>query len=330
LWAEPPRDGQIDRSLGKDHMKRSLAASAAALCAITVATCEPALSWGVKGHTIIGLAAVAHMPPDLPAFMHTRAAKAEIVYLQSEEDRLKIGASQDRAWAREWTTDHYLDVGDDGLIGGVVSLNALPATRDEYIKALSNGPKHVDAYAVGFVPYAILEGYEQVRADFALWRLAPEPEKAERANLTIHDIGVFAHFVGDGSQPLHITVHYNGWGAYADPDGFTKSRTFHADYEDVFVDDHLSENAVSPLVTPAAVLADVPLTEIGRYLAKTNSMVVPLYALAKRGALGPRSPADAQSALIELSAARLAVAASMLDSLIETAWRASATLKEHY
>ena len=297
------------------------------MCAIIVATCEPALSWGLKGHTIIGLAAVAHMPPDLPAFMHTRSAKDEIVYLQSEEDRLKIGASQDRAWAREWTTDHYLDVDDDGSIGGVVSLGALPATRDDYIKALSNGPKHVDAYAIGFVPYAILEGYEQVRADFALWRLAPRSEKAERASLTIHDIGIFAHFVGDGSQPLHITVHYNGWGAYPNPDGFTKSRTFHADYEDRFVDDNLSANAVTPLVTPAAALADVPLTEIGRYLAKTNSMVVPLYALAKRGALSPHAPADAQAALIELSANRLAAAASMLDSLIETAWRASAALK---
>jgi hypothetical protein len=327
LWGEPPRDGQIDRGLGKDHMNRSLAASAAALGLITVATCEPALSWGVKGHTIIGLAAVAHMPPDLPAFMQTRTAKDEIVYLQAEEDRLKIGVSQDRAWAREWTTDHYLDVGDNGLVGGVVSLGALPATRDDYIKALSNGPKHVDAYAVGFAPYAILEGYEQVRADFALWRLAPLHEKAERASLTIHDIGIFAHFVGDGSQPLHITVHYNGWGDYANPDGFTTSRTFHADYEDVFVDDHLSDADVSPLVAPAAALADVPLAEIGRYLAKTNSMVVPLYKLAKRGALGSQSSTDAQAALIKLSAVRLAAAATMLDSLIDTAWRASAALK---
>src|SRR6202035_1431055 len=110
-------------------MNKSLAASAAALWLIAIGACAPAQAWGVKGHTIIGLAAVAHMPNDLPAFMHTKAAKDEIVYLQAEEDRLKAGVAQDRAWAREWTTDHYLDIGDDGMVGGVVSLDALPATR---------------------------------------------------------------------------------------------------------------------------------------------------------------------------------------------------------
>ncbi len=308
-------------------MKKTYATGAAALCVFIAGACAPAQAWGVKGHTIIGEAAVAHMPADLPAFMQANSAKDEIVYLQAEEDRLKIGVAQDRAWAREWTTDHYLDIGDDGMVDGVVSLDALPATRDEFIKALSRAPQHIDAYSVGFSPYAILEGYEQVRADFALWRLATPLEKPERANLTVHDIGMFAHFVGDGSQPLHMSVHYNGWGDYPNPAGYTTSHTFHADYEDVFVDAHLSAADVTPLVGAAQTLSDVPLAEIGRYLAKTNTQVVPLYALAKRGAMDPGGASDARSALIKLSAEQLAAAATMLDSLIETAWRASATLK---
>jgi hypothetical protein len=290
-------------------------------------SCGAAQAWGVKGHTMIGQAAMAHLHADLPAFMQSKAAKDEIVYLQAEEDRLKIGVAQDRAWAREWTTDHYLDIGDDGTVGGVVSLDSLPATRDDFIKALWNAPQHIDAYSVGFAPYAILEGYEQVRADFALWRLAAPDEKTERANLTVHDIGIFAHFVGDGSQPLHMTVHFNGWGDYPNPSGYTTSHTFHADYEDVFVDAHLSADDVTPLVGPTQILPDVPLAEIGRYLAKTSTQVGPLYTLAKRGAMAPGGPSDAQSALIKLSAVQLAAAATMLDSLIETAWRASATLK---
>jgi hypothetical protein len=276
---------------------------------------------------MIGQAAMAHLPADLPAFMQSKDAKDEIVYLQAEEDRLKIGVAQDRAWAREWTTDHYLDIGDDGTVGVVVSLDALPATRDDFIKALWNAPQHIDAYSVGFAPYAILEGYEQVRADFALWRLAAPNEKTERANLTVHDIGIFAHFVGDGSQPLHMTVHFNGWGDYPNPSGYTTSHTFHADYEDVFVDAHLSADDVTALVGPTQILADVPLAEVGRYLAKTNTQVVPLYILAKRGAMAPGGSSDAQATLIKLSAVQLAAAATMLDSLIETAWRASATLK---
>src|SRR5471030_563772 len=153
-------------------MKRSYILSATAIVAITICSAGAAQAWGLNGHRIIGIAAVAHMPADLPAFMQTKDAKDEIVYLETEEDRLKIASDSDRAWAREWSTDHYLDIGDDGLVAGVVSLGALPATRDDFIKTLWKAPKSVDAYNVGFVPYAILEGYEQMRADFALWRHA--------------------------------------------------------------------------------------------------------------------------------------------------------------
>jgi hypothetical protein len=95
----------------------------------------------------------------------------------------------------------------------------------------------------------------------------------------------------------------------------------------VFVDAHLSAADVTPLVGSAQVFADIPLAEIGRYLTKTSTQVVPLYSLAKRGAMVPGGSADAQAALIKLSAVQLAAGATMLDSLIETAWRASATLK---
>jgi len=301
-----------------------------AICALLISSSGPAHAWGIKGHTIIGRATVAHLPSDLPAFMQTKDAKNEIVYLQTEEDRLKIGSHSDRAWSHEWATDHYLDIGDDGMVAGVVSLSSLPATRDDFIKALWEAPKSVDAYDVGFVPYAILEGYEQVRADFALWRLAPAAEKAERARLAVHDIGMFAHFVGDGSQPLHITVHFNGWGDYPNPAGYTTSRTFHADYEEKFVDAHISAGDVIPLVGPVTTLSDVPLAEIGRYLANTNAQVISLYELAKRGAMSSNPPADAQAALIKLTERQLAAAATMLDSLVETAWHASASLKEAY
>src|SRR5450755_1138491 len=298
---------------------RSYVVRAAAVIAVIIGACAPAHAWGLKGHTIIGVAAVARMPADLPAFLQAKSAKDEIAYLQSEEDRLKIGEDQDHAWAREWTTDHYLDIGDDGRVAGTISLDALPATRDDFIKALWTGSHPVDAYSVGFLPYSILEGYEQVRADFALWRAAPDAEKAERARLTVHDIGMFAHFVGDASQPLHTTVHFNGWGDYPNPAGYTTSRTFHADFEDVFVDAHLSASDVIPLVGSAQTLSDVPLAEIGRYLLASDVQVVPLYELAKRGAFTANGPADARTAAIKLAAKQLAAAASMLDSLIETA-----------
>jgi hypothetical protein len=299
---------------------------------VIAATPGTAFAWGLMGHKIIGEAAMARLPDELPAFLRTGAAKDEIIYLQSEEDRLKLGEADEEAWTREWTTDHYLDIGDDGMIGGLLSIDALPPTRDKFAEALEHASPSVDPYNVGFLPYAILEGYEQVRTDFALWRMATvaadHKEVAMRAKLVIHDIGIFSHFVGDGSQPLHVSVHYNGWGKYPNPNEFTESKSTHGNFEDTFVDRFTSLGAVTPLVGPAEVLPSIPLHDIETYLSASRAQVVPFYQLEKAGAFvvdGPNSPARAQG--VHFAEERLAAASQMLDSLILTAWRTSAEMK---
>lgn len=307
---------------------RRLVLAAALAAAMSGALRAPSLAWGLNGHTIIGQAAMAHLPDELPAFVRAAAAKDEIIYLQSEEDRLKLGEADELAWTREWTTDHYIDIGDDGKIGGVVSITALPATRDEFEQMLDRASPSVDAYKVGFLPYAILEGYEQVRTDFALWRMAPASEKPMRERLTIHDIGIFSHFVGDGSQPLHVSIHYNGWGSYPNPRGYTESKATHAEFEEDFVNKFVTAKDVSPFVQPAELLSAIPLKEIEQYLAATDSQVVPFYDLQKTGAFALD---DATSAMhmrgVAFAARRLADGSRMLNSLILTAWRTSADLK---
>lgn len=279
-----------------------------------------------------------HLPAELPAFLQTQAAKDEIVYLQSEEDRLKIG-DEEVAWAREWPTDHYLDVEDDGTVAGV-ALSALPPTRDEFEQLLINSQHHVDAYNVGFLPYAILEGYEQVRSDFALWREATADTQAHnsaaaativgyREALVIHDIGIFSHFVGDGSQPLHVTVHYNGWGRYPNPQGFSTDSKTHAQFESDWVSRFMSADVVNQFFRVPTELAAVPLPDIERYLAETNAQVVPFYAMKSRGAFDlTNATSAAHNDAVRFTATRLAAASQMLDSLILTAWRTSATLHD--
>lgn len=293
-----------------------------------VANVSTARAWGLKGHTIVGQAAVAHLPAELPAFIRSDAAENEIIYLQSEEDRLKLGESDEAAWTREWPTDHYVDIGDDGKIGGAVSITALPATRDDFEQILARAKPPVDAYDVGFLPYAILEGYEQVRTDFALWQRAAPAEKSERERIAVHDIGIFSHFVGDGSQPLHVSVHYNGWGRFPNPQNYTESKNTHAEFEGDFVDRYVTLQDVSPLVGPARVLSATPLAEIEQYLSATDAQVVPFYELQKAGAfeLGGATSA-VRTKGIAFTAERLAAGSQMLDSLILTAWRASPDLK---
>ena len=306
------------------------------------ATAPQAQAWGLTAHAILAQAAMAHLPKDLPAFLQTDGAKREMVYLQAEEDRLKIGEADEAAWTREWTTDHYIDLRLNGRIGDVMSISALPPTREGFDEALLGAPKPVDPYGVGFLPYAILEGYEQVRSDFGLWRLAAaaadrlsgparrpaDAEVAERERLTIHDIGIFSHFVGDGSQPLHVTVHYNGWGKYPNPNGFSESTAIHDEWEDAFVDRSLSANDVIPLVGPVRVLPKIPMAEIERYLEASNAEVVPFYELEKAGAfvLSDGTSAEHRKG-VRFTAMRLAAGSQMLDSLILTAWRTSVGMK---
>ncbi len=290
-------------------------------------------AWGLKGHEIIGRVATNHLATELPAFVRTTAAKDEIAYLQSEEDRLKIGETDEIAWTREWTTDHYIDIGDDGKIAGALALHALPLTRDEYIQALMHATPPADAYKFGFVPYAILEGYEQVRSDFALWRIAAHAGNATelryRENLAIHDIGLFAHFVGDGSQPLHVTVHYNGWGKFPNPRGFSTDRHLHARFEDTWVDRFVDVAMVDAQFAQPQALSTIPLSEIEDYLLTSDSFVVPFYELEQQGAFhlsGYRAGAHAEA--LRFTARRLAAASQMLDALILTAWRTSDSLHQ--
>ncbi|MBV8082253.1 MAG: S1/P1 Nuclease [Candidatus Eremiobacteraeota bacterium] len=311
---------------------------------------SPALAWGLRGHEIIGEAAVAHLPQTLPDWLRAQGARDEIVYLQSEEDRLKVGRPDEAAWYREWSTDHYIDIGDDGKIAGAVAIDAMPPTRDEYIAALYGTKPATDPYAIGFLPYAILEGYEQVRSGFALERFAEDAlaatsadtkatadakaaaqlEVERRRALVIHDIGVFGHFVGDGSQPLHVSVHYNGWGNYPNPNGYTTASNTHASYEDDFVVKYLTLPLVLPLVGPAQQFQTVPQVSIDAYLATTLHEVIPFYELQKRGAF---DLADSTSAAhadgVKFTAARLAAAAQMLDSLIVTAYQTSTAIKPY-
>lgn len=300
----------------------------------------PAAAWGLKGHTLIGQAAVAHLAADLPAFVRSTDAKDQIVYLQAEEDRLKIGEADERAWYTQSATDHYLDVADDGTIAGVVRLDALPPTREDFTLSLTRAGE--DPYRFGFLPYAVLEGYEQVRSDFALWRIAAavgrgragvagrvaQQEIRRRELLTIHDIGIFSHFVGDASQPLHVSVHYNGWGRYPNPSHFSQSRQTHAEFEDEFVGKYIAARDVVPLVRSPNELTQVPLAAIQSYTAGSAARVVPFYSLKRRGAFAledAASPVHLEG--VRFAAERLAAAATMLDALIDTAWRTSAGMR---
>jgi hypothetical protein len=274
-------------------------------------------------------------PSDMPAFVRTPAAVNEIAYLGPEEDRLK-GSGE--SWDDDNDPGHYLDLGDDGSIDGV-TLRALPDSMKGYTQALE--PAGATPWSVGYLPYSILDGFEQLRDDFAMWRVydyaarhaATATLRARfaaarrlREDLIVRDIGVWSHFVGDGSQPLHVTVHFDGWGHYPNPHGYT-ARPIHSLFESDFVDRYVSAQDVRAQIpaenigAPTRLLTQDALTSIvTTYLEGTNAAVIPLYEIA-----GPTGVGFERSSLaaVRFTAKQLARGAAELRDLSDLAWRDS-------
>ncbi len=124
----------------------------------------------------------------------------------------------------------------------------LPELKSEYdAQLLAAGIEVNDA---GYLPYAIMDGFQQLARDFATWRVLNAAEARERdpakkawyragperrEALVLRDIGYLSHYVGDGAQPHHMSIHYNGWGDYPNPEGFTNSRQTHGAFEGAFI-----------------------------------------------------------------------------------------------
>lgn len=301
-------------------------------CATTAA---PAFAWGATGHRLISAVAVEKLPPSVPAFVRSADAIAEIGALGQEADRLK---SSGPPWNDDYDPAHFVDVDDDGRIGGAVALAQLPPTREGYDTALRAA--NTDQYKMGYLPYEIIDGWQQIVTDFGYWRAdsigetsaATEADRAFfafdrklREVLTLRDIGYWSHFVGDASQPLHVSVHYNGWGTYPNPADFSNSRTIHARFEGSFVRAAATEPALARRVRPYAPSSDPIAPRVAAYLRATLDGVPAVYRLEAAHGIDARSPAA-----VDFMLDRLAAGASMLRDLIADAWDASARTRIGY
>ena len=293
----------------------------------------PAWAWGATGHRLIGQAAMAALPAELPAFLRTPAAAAEVIELSREPDRWRDAGrvhDDDRDGA------HFLDLGLDGRIAGGPQLSALPPTRAAYAAALR--AIDTDEIAEGYLPYAIVDGFQQLAKDFAYWRAltAAEARQADpskrawlaadrrrREGLLVRDLAVLAHYVGDASQPLHVTEQHDGWKG-PNPKAFTTWR-IHAPIEGAFVRANLTAPMVQARLAPSRDCACAIEARTAAYLAATAAQVEPLYALEKAGGFRGADPRG-----VDFTAARLAAGASELRDMILDAWRLSGTMTVGY
>jgi hypothetical protein len=146
----------------------------------------------------------------------------------------------------------------------------------------------------------------------------------------IYVMGVMGHFVGDGAQPLHTTMHHNGW-VGDNPAGYTTSNRFHSWIDGGFLakTGALSLSKLEQQVKPATQLsAATSSAPSGRdhifsaalaYLVEQHAKVEPLYQMDKAGKLSPEKPESKEGrAFLE---GQIVIGGGMLGNLWVTAWK---------
>jgi hypothetical protein len=279
--------------------------------------------WGNEGHRLVNRLAAANLPTDVPAFLRTQAALDEIEYLGPEPDRWRgLGEPElERAQAPE----HFIDLEPADALG------PLPHNRLDFeASVFAHGER---PEKVGLQPWQTLEVWERLKAALREYRhlSAANPTNAKDLHsaeeAVIFYVGWLGHYVGDGSQPLHTTINYDGWQAPKNPHGFSSAHGIHWRFEGTFVGANIAaisaeaEKKMAPLKTiPVDPAAGSIFDSYVAYLRHSATEIDQVYVLDKEGAFTGAGTAESR----DFAAARLAAGASELRDLIYAAWQESA------
>ena len=293
---------------------------AAAVALLPVMLVQQSFAWGADGHSIINRLAAAALPADVPEFLRSPAALDAMEYYGPEPDRWRSPAEPELDAAQ--APEHFIDLEYADLAG------LLPRQRYDYIRALAVAQaKHPDLAAsltpekVGLQPYVTTEVYERLQSAFRDYRAlvaAKKDTKPSEAEI-VFLAGWLGHYVGDGSQPLHTSIQYNGW-VGPNPHGYTTEHRIHSLFESQFVHANVTAADVAPLIPAKPVVLGDVFDDYMKYLRNSNSLVEQTYQLEKAGAFaGTGTPAG--KAFVD---EQLAAGATELRNMIYTAWEKSA------
>ena len=180
-----------------------------------------ACAWDYEGHRLVNQLALAALPTNFPVFVKEPAAAERITFLSGEPDRWRN--TTDLTLKHFNNPDHYIDFEDVAACG--LKPETLPPFRYDFTKLVARAhatdtidsakdPDHTKTL-IGYLPWTIAEYYGKLKSSFSYLKAfeeagTPEEIKNARENI-IYIMGCMGHFVGDGSQPLHTTIHFNGW-----------------------------------------------------------------------------------------------------------------------
>ena len=299
-------------------------------------------AWDYEGHRAVNLLALAALPADFPSFVNTPAARERIAFLAGEPDRWR-NITDDQSLPHFNNPDHYLDLeelADYGLTPQTVPVlrydftARLAVIRTAYpekfapIDPLKN--KDHTRELLGFAPWAITEHCGKLRSGFSYLKAfqnyggTPEEIANAQANI-IYIMGVMGHYVGDCSQPLHVTKHHHGW-VGPNPKGYATNSSIHAWIDGGFFrkTGGIQAEPLKTKIQPAIIVGD-PLKEndlfkqVMAYLLESEKQIEPLYQLNKDGKLTPENESSREGrAFLE---GQIVKGGQMLGNLWYSAWQ---------
>jgi hypothetical protein len=260
---------------------------------------------------MINRLAVNTLPADTPGFLRARAAAEVIEYLGPEPDRWRSKAEPELNAAQ--APEHFIDLELADALG------PLPHKRLDFeaeVFAAGQRPE-----TIGLQPWETDEVWERLKAAMREYRnLATAGQDTMPVEAAvIFYAGWLGHYVGDGSQPLHVTVQYNGWTG-PNPHGYTTEHQIHYQFEGAFVAANIHAPEVQAKMTPPQVIGGDMFDAYVAYLRRTATYVEKVYQLDKAGGFVGAGSAESR----DFTAQRLAAGASMLRDMIYTAWIDSA------
>jgi hypothetical protein len=290
------------------HLRISLPAAALFLFLLPFPLAH---AWGNDGHRMINRLAASTLPPDTPAFLLTVAAADEIEYLGPEPDRWRSKAEPELNAAQAPEHMINLELAD--------ALGPLPHQRLDFEAMVFAAGKRPET--IGLQPWETDEVWERLKAALREYRAivaAKGDTKAVEAAIIFY-AGWLGHYVGDGSQPLHVTIQYNGWTG-PNPNGYTTDHQIHHEFESSFVAANIRAPQVKPLMTPPHAIEGDMFDAYMAYLRHTGTYVEKVYQLDKVGGFTGEGTQESR----DFTAERLAAGASMLRDMIYSAWLDSA------
>ncbi len=284
------------------------------LAAVLLPTLAP--GWGDVGHTTINRAAAEKIPADMPHFL--KAASSRIGWLGPEPDRWRSNLEKPLNDAQ--APDHFID------LEYVDWLKPFPPDRYAFIQAVyqyrAQHPQDgvPPPEKIGFQPYIYHRSLRPPEG--RLPRVSPRPGRgrstADAEANAIFYAGWLGHYVGDGSNPMHTSIQYNGW-VGPNPKGYSTSHDVHSKMETAFVNANPEVTHIADLVGAPRHL-DHPFEDYIAYLRESRSRIERAYQLEKAGGFDGKGTPESR----EFIRQQLGRGAQMLLNMWYTAWVDSA------